>query len=236
MTCQMMMSLGVYALGAADAEERRRVEAHLPGCPACQAELMRLAPLPGLLARIPEHMLAPVQPPGRQAGHPAAGRKAGHPARGRRARQRFGRRWQAAAVAASVAAVAGAVSGFWLVPGGAGHQATTITMAGANPAAHVSATAALTETSWGTNIQLHLTGLPLNVQCRLIVRSRAGATEVAGVWDAWRDGPITVPASAAWLPSDIASLQVAAPGRDLVTISADHRSAPPSQAGPRSTS
>jgi hypothetical protein len=131
----------------------------------------------------------------------------------------------------------GAVSGFWLVPGGAGHQAATITMAGANPAAHVSATAALTETSWGTNIQLHLTGLPLNVQCRLIVRSRAGATEVAGVWDAWRDGPITVPASAAWLPSDIASLQVAAPGRDLVTISADHRSAPPSHAaGPRSTS
>ena len=34
MSCQMMMSLGVYVLGAADAGERARVEAHLPGCAA----------------------------------------------------------------------------------------------------------------------------------------------------------------------------------------------------------
>ena len=54
--------------------------------------------------------------------------------------------------------------------------------------------------------------------CRLIVRSRAGATEITGVWDAWRTGPVTVPASAGWLPSDIASLQVATTTRNLVTI------------------
>jgi hypothetical protein len=217
MTCQMMMSLGVYALGAADPGERRRVEAHLPGCPACRAELMRLAPLPSLLARVPDDMLAVGQPPGPEAGHPAPGR---------RARQRFGRPWRAAAIAASVAAAAGVAGGFWLVPRDAGHQPATITVAGANPAMHVSATAALTATSWGTSIQLHLRGVPLNIQCRLIVRSRAGATEVAGVWDAWRDGPISVPASAAWLPSDIASLQVATAARDLVTINVDQGSKP----------
>jgi anti-sigma factor RsiW len=44
MTCLMMAHLGVYALGAADTEERLLVEAHLPGCPACRAELTRLAP------------------------------------------------------------------------------------------------------------------------------------------------------------------------------------------------
>jgi hypothetical protein len=220
MSCQMMMSLGVYALGAADTRERLRVEAHLPGCPACRAELTRLAPLSSLLARVPDDMLAAGQPPGPETGHPAPGR---------RMRQRFGRPWRAAAVAASVAAVMGAAGGFWLVPGDGGHRPATITMAGANPAEHVSATAALTATSWGTSIQLQLRGLPLNVQCRLIVRSRSGATEVAGVWDAWRDGPISVPASAAWLPSDIASLQVATPARDLVTINVDRRSAP---AGP----
>jgi anti-sigma factor RsiW len=53
MTCQTAVSLGVYVLGAADASERLRVEAHLPGCAACRAELARLAPLPGLLARVP---------------------------------------------------------------------------------------------------------------------------------------------------------------------------------------
>ena len=47
MTCQMMMSLGVYVLGAADVAERRQLEAHLPGCRACRAELSRLTPLPG---------------------------------------------------------------------------------------------------------------------------------------------------------------------------------------------
>ena len=221
MTCQMMMSLGVYALGAADAGERRRVEDHLPGCPACRAELMRLAPVPGLLARVPDEMLATGQPPGRKAVHPARGR----------ARQRLGRPWRAAAVAACVAAVTGAAGGFWLGPRDTGQRPATVTLSGANPATHMNATAALTATSWATSIQLQLRGLPLNVECRLIVRSRAGATEDAGVWDAWRDGPISVPASVAWRPSDIASLEVATAARDLVTINVGQRSAP-ANAGP----
>jgi hypothetical protein len=88
---------------------------------------------------------------------------------------------------------------------------------------HVSATAALTATSWGTSIQLRLRGLPLNVPCRLIVHSRTGASEVSGVWDAWSDGPISVPASAGWRPADISSLEVATAAKTLVTISAAHR-------------
>jgi hypothetical protein len=249
MTCHMMMSLGVYVLGAADAEESRRVQAHLPGCPECRAELALLTPLPGLLARVPEDTLAAephpgravVQRPDRSAGlapdrsaglapdrsaglapdrsaglapDRAAGRSAPVRTLGRSART-----WRAAAMAASVAAIAGAAGGFWLAPGAPSHQPATVTLSGANPALHVTATAALTATSWGTSIQLRVNGLPLNVPCRLIVRSRAGATEITGVWDAWRTGPITVPASAGWLPSDIASLQVATTARNLVTIS-----------------
>ena len=201
MTCQTMMSLGVYVLGAADAEESRQVRAHLPGCPACQAELALLRPLPGLLARVPEDTLA-------------AERSASV-----RSRRRSARTWRAAAMVASVAAIAGAAGGFWLAPRAASHRPATVTLSGANPALHVSATAALTATSWGTSIELRVDGLPLNVPCRLIVRSRAGATEITGVWDAWRTGPVTVPASADWLPSDIASLQVATTTRNLVTIS-----------------
>src|SRR5206468_5696581 len=70
MTCQTAVSLGVYVLGAADTSERLRVEAHLPGCAACRAELARLAPLPGLLARVPPD-LRPASP-GPAASSPAA--------------------------------------------------------------------------------------------------------------------------------------------------------------------
>ena len=216
MSCQMMMSLGVYVLGAVDAGERARVEAHLSGCPACQAELMRLAPLPGLLADVPGDL----RPAGKLAGE-AAGYAAPAGTRGR-----TDRRWRIAAVVACVAAVAGAAGGFWLAPTGAAHRPPTVMLSGANPGMHVTATAALTATSWGTSIQLRLRGLPVNVPCRLVVRSRTGATEVTGVWDAWDDGPISVPASAGWRPSDISSLEVATAAKTLVTIRAAHRPAP----------
>jgi hypothetical protein len=76
----------------------------------------------------------------------------------------------------------------------------------------------LTGTSWGTSIRLWARGLPLDQSCRLIVRSRTGEVEVAGVWDSWRSGPISVPASAGWRPADIASLAVATATRNLVTV------------------
>ena len=269
MTCQMMMSLGVYVLGAADAEESRQVQTHLPGCPECRAELAMLTPLPGLLARVPEDMLAAGHRESQAVGHregqvagqrqgQVAGQRQGHAAVHRldqaaaqlpgqaaveradrsavlapvraagpsapvRSRGRAARAWRAAAMAASVAAIAGAAGGFWLAPRAASHRPATVTLSGANPARHMIVTAALTATSWGTSIQLRVNGLPLNVPCRLIVHSRTGATEVTGVWDAWRTGPITVPASAGWLPSDIASLQVATTARNLVTISGPAR-------------
>jgi hypothetical protein len=196
MTCLMTVHLGVYALGAAEDDERLLVEAHLPGCPQCRTELARLAPLPGLLARVPAQMLPDPIRRNRPVGA-----------------------WRPAAVAA-IAAAAGVAAGFWLAPGSARPAPPTLTLSAANPATDIQATAALTGTSWGTSIQLRVRGLPLNQPCRLIVRSRAGATEVTGYWDAWDDGPVTIPASAAWRPTDITTLQVATRTRTLVTITA----------------
>ena len=248
MTCQTAVSLGVYVLGAADTSERLRVEAHLPGCAACRAELARLAPLPGLLARVPPD-LRPASP-GPAASSPAASspaapgpvaapagvrrgpfRRVLAPGRTRRGPSRGvpapglprpSRPHWAVALAAVAAAVAGLAGGYLLAPHGGGSQpaAPAVTVSGANPAAHVRAVAALTATSWGTSIRLRVSGLPLNVQCWLVVRSRSGQSEVAGVWDAWSPGPVTIPASAAWRPSDIASLQVKTGTRSLITIAA----------------
>lgn len=228
MTCQTAVSLGVYVLGVADTPERQLVEAHLPGCAECRAELARLAPLPGLLASVPPDL----RPAGIGAAAPGP-----VPAPARARRGRFRRppagdrpraarpRWAAAvtvAVTAAGAAVAGLAGGYLLAPhGGAGRPSgPAMTVSAANPAAHVRAVAALTATSWGTSIRLRVSGVPLNVQCWLVVRSRAGKSEVAGVWEAWSPGPVTVPGSAAWRPSDIASLQVKTDTRSLVTIPA----------------
>src|SRR5215470_9667457 len=128
MTCQTAVSLGVYVLGVADTHERQLVEAHLPGCTECRAELGRLAPLPGLLASVPPDLRpagigaaapGPVPAPARarrgrfrppagdrpQAGRPQAGRpRAGRPRAGRprAGRPRAARpRWAAAVTAAA---------------------------------------------------------------------------------------------------------------------------------------
>jgi hypothetical protein len=52
MTCTHTSTLGVYLLGALEPEERSHFEGHLSGCDVCRTELVRLAPLPGLLNQI----------------------------------------------------------------------------------------------------------------------------------------------------------------------------------------
>ncbi|MGH3170086.1 MAG: sigma factor [Trebonia sp.] len=195
-----------WLLDVASIAERQRLEAHLPSCPVCQEELRRLAPMPGLLAGIPERMREPGGAPGQRTAPP------------RRALRNGDTRFRRAAVATACLAAA-VTGGFWLFSGAGGRQAAAQTFAGSNPATHVSATATLTPTSWGTSIQLNVRGLPENVECHLVVHSRTGRTEVSGVWDDWQHGPVSVPASASWLPSDIAGLQVTTAVGNLVTIS-----------------
>ena len=225
MTCPMTVRLGVYALGAADPAERALVESHLPGCQLCRAELDQLEPLPGLLARVPVDLIRddplPTGRPGQVPAVPPA-RAGKMPARTARA---AAGRWRRVAGVAAAAALAGAAGGFWLAQPGAGQRPAhpppaAVTLSGANPVTHVRVTVTLTATSWGTSIRLVASGLPLNQPCRLIVRSRGGGTEVTGAWDAWRAGPVSIPGSAAWRPADIASLRVATPSRNLITLTA----------------
>jgi hypothetical protein len=224
MTCPVTVRLGVYALGAADAAERMLVESHLSTCQACRDELARLAPLPGLLARVPLNLLRADPPPaGLHGREPAARITRARNTRARNARASAGRLRSVAGVAA--AAMLGAAGGLWLAQPGASQKAASstpaaITLSGANPVTHVRVTVTLTGASWGTSIRLLARGLPLNQACRLIVRSRTGGTETAGTWDAWRAGPVSIPASVGWRPADIASLQVTTPKTNLVTVTA----------------
>jgi len=234
MTCLMMTSLGVYVLGAAEPEERRKVEAHLPHCQACRAELLRLAPIPGLLAMVPPEAPTRQQPDvAVAAGRPDDSSQSAPPRLRRTERNKPGDRRRSgrlfgslAGLAAAGAAAAFLITGVW-GESSHGRGAEPVTLSGTNSVSHVHARARLLATSWGTSIRLTIRGVPLNVRCRLVVRSRSGGTETTGLWEAWREGPITVPASAAWRPSDIASLAVMAGPRMLVTI----KSGPPGTAG-----
>jgi hypothetical protein len=58
-----MMTLGVYLLGALDPAERSAFESHLSYCDICRVELVRLAPLPGLLNQITPEDFADSMPP-----------------------------------------------------------------------------------------------------------------------------------------------------------------------------
>jgi anti-sigma factor RsiW len=53
MVCPRTIAIGAYVLGALDRREFAELAAHLELCATCRAELVRLAPLPGLLSRLP---------------------------------------------------------------------------------------------------------------------------------------------------------------------------------------
>jgi hypothetical protein len=202
------MSLSAYVLGGADAREQLLLADHIPGCAACREELARLAPIPALLARLPPAMVSGGVLPG-----PAPGPRG-------LTRLRPGRAWRATALTAAALA-AGLGAGLSLAaPGTSPAPAHGVTFSGNNPAAHVRATAVLTATSWGTRIELQLSGAPRNKQCSLVVITRAGAREQAGIWSAWHDGPIKVPASASWHLYDITRLTVISGARRLATLTA----------------
>jgi hypothetical protein len=209
MTCPVTVSLGAYALGAADDREQLLLEGHLRDCTTCAEEMARLTPLARMLARLPASMIPGCELPEKPA----------------KPRPRLGamKTWQATAATAA-ALVIGAVCGFSL----ASHStnppvaAPGIAFSGRNPATHVRATAVLVATSWGTEIKLWVDGIPLNVQCRLLAVS-AGVAEDVGAWSAWSDGPISVPASAAWHASDVTSLKIMAGGKEIATLTPTRR-------------
>lgn len=218
MNCPVTMSLSAYMLGGADAREQLLLAEHIPGCPECREELARLAPIPALLARLPPTMIPGGVPPG-----PAAGPR-------RLTRLLPSRPWRATALTAAALAV-GLAAGFSLAvpgrgpsapPGTSAAAAHGVTFADNNPAGHVQATAVLTATSWGTRIELQLSGEPRSKQCSLIVVTRAGAREQAGIWSAWSNGPIKVPASASWHLYDISRLTIVSGARRLATLTARH--------------
>ncbi|WP_067459616.1 zf-HC2 domain-containing protein [Actinomadura macra] len=192
-------SLGVYVLGAIEPGERSRLEAHLEGCPSCRDELAGLAALPALLGRVDEAQLSEV------AGPPpelldgllarAAERRRGWLGPLRRPAGGRGRAWAPLAAAACLLLVVGMLFGGLLFSSDGSDRATPSPATSSpaptgtaeritaeNPRNDIKGFVILRNKKWGTEVELHLSGVPKGSRCRLLVIARNGQRDALGSW------------------------------------------------------
>ncbi|PVU83003.1 hypothetical protein DDP54_08305 [Cellulomonas sp. WB94] len=225
-TTHVRLELGALVLGALDADERARVEAHLAGCDECCAELAELAPLPGLLHRVSEADVLRAFDGSTGAAEPdvdlvpAVIALADREARVHRATRR--RRWAvvgaAATVLGGVAIATGALQSDTPVPSA---EPTPVVVQATDLATGVRAQVTLTSSPVGTDLALRLTGVPAGEECRLVATS-GDQRDVTASWDATYTGEATFTGSTHFAVDEIDMLVIETPaGRTLLTMPVD---------------
>jgi hypothetical protein len=165
--------LGAHALGRLTPDERAGLEAHIDGCPDCRAELEALGSVARLLPLAdPERFdSAPALPPS------LAGRVAGRIAAERRTVHR--RRWSFRLALSGAVAVATVTMAIVLLPSGGGPRPSQhVNFAGLPQGMKIVAT--LKPHTFGTEIQMYVTGVPSGTLCRVFVRAPNGTRLPAG--------------------------------------------------------
>lgn len=221
MSCSLLTSVGAYLLGALDPPDRVEFEAHIAHCPTCRGELLRLSPLPGLLHRVDPGDFAvpgdlapaclastPVAPAG-QDPPPADPPTDPLPAAAARTMARRMRRhvMVVAAAAAVVTLCLGGVAAYALLrpPEPA---VSSVSWSATDTASGVRADIDLIDRPWGTEVRVRLHDVPPGKPCKLVVRTRDGAREVAGWWATSYVEGEQVPGSTSFDLSRIAEVEV----------------------------
>jgi len=174
------ISLGAYALGHLDEEERAGLEAHLEGCPECRAELASLGGVAALLPHAdPVHFDKAPEP------SPELGRRifAGIEADTRRERRRqLRRRWSLGFGAAGLAAATATVLALVVFAGGGSGpgQAPQQQVAFADLPPGVEMGATLEPHSFGTEIHVYVSGVRSGTLCKVFLRGDDGVRYSAG--------------------------------------------------------
>ncbi|RSM85446.1 anti-sigma factor [Kibdelosporangium aridum] len=218
MTCRHTVSLGAYLLGALNPADRPAFERHLETCPICTAEMLRLAPIPGLLQRVtPEDFEAiqlldtepwpvePVTPVIEPLPEPEPEAKVG-----------WWRR-RGVTLAAAAAVILLALGGVFVFRPTGGTD-TTATWTAVDPTTGVHGRVDLTNRAWGTEVKVSMQDVPAGRKiCHLVVYGRDGSQEVAGKWTAGYYREVdAIPGSSSIKLKDIDRVEVVAGGGVLV--------------------
>jgi hypothetical protein len=234
-TCRRTVSLGAYLLGALDPAERSEFEDHIATCPTCKAELLRLAPLPGLLQRLSpddyaaiendEEIEVPDWPPDFPADIELADIDFADPPPEEPEPARPGwLRRQRVALAAAAAIVLLAMGGFVFLqeeePGATTIQASPVAWTAVDATTGVHGRVELTKRGWGTELKLSMEDVPTGARiCHMVVYGRDGSQEIAGQWSAGSYSALrSAPGSTSIQLADIERVEVIAGGGLLVGI------------------
>jgi hypothetical protein len=224
---QIKQALGVYVLGAIDPAERAQVDEHLATCPECREELASLAGLPAMLRKVPvveaERLAAAEEDP-ELTGMPSPEMLTS--LLGRTANVRRIRRWRGLAAAAAVALVAvagGAAVTNALEPAGSpaaapAHVTAWQQTTGTGPTgAHL--TVRYRHKTWGTEMEVNVTGLRPGSVCQFQVKDKSGGHSVVGSWVLWQ-GNSWYPASTSLGEEDLSAFQVTIHGHVVASAPA----------------
>jgi hypothetical protein len=196
-SCQHTVDVGAYLFGSLDLKERSAFERHLSSCDACQAEMLRLAPLPGLLGRLSLEDVEnldeiPECPP-----------KPNH--------QR--RVLIACAAVLVLLALAGGL--FFLRPA---PSSPVPTWAATDSGTGVDGEVSMVSKSWGTEMWFKLGDVKPGARCKVIVFDRQGQREIGGWWGSDHGPDERIPGSTSFRIDQIDRLEVSDESGLLVTL------------------
>ncbi|WP_309066571.1 anti-sigma factor family protein [Microbacterium sp.] len=218
-----------YVLGALSAADRVRYEAHLAQCDRCRTAIAELAPIPGLLSRVPADRLDEAAAPVGAAPDPARRADIIRIGRARARRSRRMRRIAALGVAAAV------IAAVLIVPVMRSLSPDDSLTVALEPVADrpLSASVRLEDVAWGTRIDM---------TCRyedaadapadgwtylLVVVGEDGSETTLSSWRAFPESTATVSAGTALRADEIDRLEVRAARTGDVLLSGDPEDSAP---------
>jgi len=200
------------------------LEQHLMSCGRCREDLAALAGLPALLGRVPlaEAALLCSEPAAEQGMGAGALEQSLTSMLARVARVRRRRSRLTAAAAVLIAAMAAALGlQAWpyaaplSIPGGPRAAIAT----GFSPVTRATATVRYSARAWGTQLEVHVAGIPAGTSCQFWVISATGHDVPAGSWTVAAGHQDTWYPASTWLPVlSLRGFQVTSAGQTLMTI------------------
>jgi Putative zinc-finger len=220
---EIRQSLGVYVVGAIDPAERAMVDDHLAYCPECREELADLAGLPAFLHRVPVEEARLLAAGGGEALLSPPPEELLDSLLDRVAEVRRARRWRTLVAAAAVAVVAlgagaagaGALTGAFSSAPAASHSAMETVSGSADG---YTLTVRYRPTTYGTELDTQVKGIPTGTVCQLRVSDAKGHHWLIGGWRvAYQDDHIWYPATTALSAASMRRVDVLSQGKVMVT-------------------